>query len=121
MSDTRQECLIRRALEMSRLRMISQTSQDSWWYRLCDWKINTALVERVHLGMRQREAAIGRGVNTRCQGEDGVQPQRALCHVYHNFVRAPAACARHCELPRRPTTVAQPRCGNRVHWRWRRD
>jgi hypothetical protein len=57
---------------------------------VCDWKINTALVEKVNLGIRQRVAAIGRGVNTRCQGGDGVQPQRALCHVYHNFVRAQA-------------------------------
>jgi hypothetical protein len=31
-------------------------------------------------------AAIGRRVNTRCQGEDGLPQQLALVHGYHNFV-----------------------------------
>ncbi len=52
----------------------------------CGWKINTAFVERLNLDMRQRVAAIGRRVNTLCQGEDGLQHQLALFHVYHNFV-----------------------------------
>ena len=36
--------------------------------------------------MRQRGAAIGRRVNTLCQGEDGLQYQLVLFQVYHNFV-----------------------------------
>jgi hypothetical protein len=36
-------------------------------------------------------AAVGRRVNTLCQGEDGVQHQLALFHVYHNFVLAHAS------------------------------
>ena len=39
----------------------------------CGWKINTAMVERLNLDIRQRVAAIGRRVNTLCQGEDGLQ------------------------------------------------
>jgi hypothetical protein len=31
-------------------------------------------------------AAIGRRVNTLCQGEAGLRDQLALFHVYHNFV-----------------------------------
>jgi hypothetical protein len=31
-------------------------------------------------------AAIGRRVNTLCQGENGLQHQLAVFHVYHNFV-----------------------------------
>jgi hypothetical protein len=31
-------------------------------------------------------AAVGRRVNTLCQGEDGVRQQLALYHVYYNFV-----------------------------------
>ena len=31
-------------------------------------------------------AAVGRRVNTLCQGADGVQHQLAVFHVYHNFV-----------------------------------
>jgi len=50
------------------------------------WKINTAFVERLNLDIRQRVAAVGRRVNTLCQGEDGLQHQLALFHVYHNFV-----------------------------------
>jgi hypothetical protein len=30
-------------------------------------------------------AAIGRRVNTLCQGEAGLRDQLALFHVYHNF------------------------------------
>jgi hypothetical protein len=53
---------------------------------VCGWKINTAFVERLNLDLRQRVAAIGRRVNTLCQGEDGLQHQLALFHAYHNFV-----------------------------------
>ena len=52
----------------------------------CGWKINTSFIERLNLDLRQRVAAIGRRVNTLCQGEDGLQHQLALFHVYHNFV-----------------------------------
>ena len=41
---------------------------------------------RLNLDIRQRVAAIGRRVNTRCQGEAGVRDQLALFQVYHNFV-----------------------------------
>jgi IS1 family transposase len=50
------------------------------------WTINTAFVERLNLDIRQCVAAIGRRVNTLCQGEAGVRDQLALFHVYHNFV-----------------------------------
>jgi hypothetical protein len=50
------------------------------------WTINTAFVERLNLDIRQRVAAIGRRVNTLCQGEAGVQDQWILFQVYHNFV-----------------------------------
>jgi IS1 family transposase len=52
----------------------------------CGWTINTAFVERLNLDLRQRVAAIGRRVNTLCQGEGGVQDQLMLFQVYHNFV-----------------------------------
>jgi IS1 family transposase len=52
----------------------------------CGWTINTAFVERLNLDLRQRVAAIGRRVNTLCQGEAGVRNQLALFQVYHNFV-----------------------------------
>jgi IS1 family transposase len=52
----------------------------------CGWKINTAFVERLHLDIRQRVAAVGRRVNTLCQGEDGLQHQLVVFHAYHNFV-----------------------------------
>jgi IS1 family transposase len=52
----------------------------------CGWTINTAFVERLNLDIRQRVAAVGRRVNTLCQGEDGLQHQLVLFHVYYNFV-----------------------------------
>jgi len=52
----------------------------------CGWTINTAFVERLNLDIRQRVAAIGRRVNTLCQGEAGLRDQLILFQVYHNFV-----------------------------------
>jgi IS1 family transposase len=52
----------------------------------CGRKINTAFVERLNLDIRQRVAAVGRRVNTLCQGEDGLRQQLAVYHVYYNFV-----------------------------------
>jgi IS1 family transposase len=52
----------------------------------CGRKINTAFVERLNLDIRQRVAAVGRRVNTLCQGEDSLQYQLVLFQVYHNFV-----------------------------------
>jgi IS1 family transposase len=52
----------------------------------CGWAINTAFVERLNLDIRQRVAAIGRRVNTLCQGEAGLRDQLVLFQTYHNFV-----------------------------------
>jgi IS1 family transposase len=52
----------------------------------CGWSMNTAFVERLNLDLRQRVAAIGRRVNTLCQGEAGLRNQLVLFQVYHNFV-----------------------------------
>ncbi len=50
------------------------------------WTINTAFVERLNLDSRQGVAAIGRRVNTWCQGEAGLREQLALFQASHNFV-----------------------------------
>jgi IS1 family transposase len=57
----------------------------------CGGTINTAFVERLNLDIRQRVAAIGRRVNTLCQGEAGLRDQLALFQVYHNFVLSHAS------------------------------
>jgi len=57
----------------------------------CGWMITTAFVERLNLDIRQRVAAIGRRVNTLCQGEAGLRDQVALFHVYHHFVLSHAS------------------------------
>src|SRR5438128_3621668 len=46
-------------------------------------KINTAFVERLNLDIRQRVAAVGRRVNTLCQGEDGLRQQLVVYHAYY--------------------------------------
>jgi transposase-like protein len=68
----------------------------------CGWTINTPFVERLNLDIRQRVAAMGRRVNTLCQGEDGLRHQLALFQVYHNFV-LPHASLRQPLLGPEPT------------------
>src|SRR2546427_4768672 len=50
------------------------------------WHINTAFVERINLSIRQHVTAVGRRVSTLCKGEDGLQQQLALYHVYYNLI-----------------------------------
>jgi hypothetical protein len=77
----------------------------------CGWKINTAFVERLHLDIRQRVAAVGRRVNTLCQGENGLQHQLGLFQSYHNFVLP------HASL-RQPLLVPEPAHGRGVAKVW---
>jgi hypothetical protein len=63
------------------------------------WTINTAFVERLNLDIRQCVAALGRRVNTLCQGEAGLRDQLALFQVYHNFVRPHASLRQPLSVP----------------------
>jgi IS1 family transposase len=77
----------------------------------CGRKINTAFVERLNLDIRQRVAAVGRRVNTLCQGEDGLQHQLTVFQVYHNFVLP------HASL-RQPLLAPEPTNGSGSAKRW---
>jgi hypothetical protein len=70
----------------------------------CGWQINTSLVERLNLTIRQHVAAIGRRVSTLCKGEDGLRQQLALYHCYYNF------CLLHASL-RLPLPQPEPTNG----------
>jgi hypothetical protein len=61
----------------------------------CGWQINTAFGERLTLDIRQGVAAVGRRVNTLCQGEDGVHQQLVVFQSSHNF------CLPHASLRQR--------------------
>jgi IS1 family transposase len=78
----------------------------------CGRQINTAFVERLNLDIRQRVAAVGRRVNTLCQGEDGVRQQLALYHCYYNF------CLPHASL-RQPLPQPVPTNGTGSAKQWR--
>jgi hypothetical protein len=65
----------------------------------CGWTVNTAFVERLNLDIRQRVAAIGRRVNTLCQGEAGVRDQLVLFQVSHNFVLPHASLRQPLPVP----------------------
>jgi IS1 family transposase len=78
----------------------------------CGRKINTAFVERLNLDIRQRVAAVGRRVNTLCQGEAGLREQLTLFHVYHNFVLP------HASL-RQPLPAPEVTNGRGAAKRWR--
>jgi len=68
----------------------------------CTGTPNTAFVERINLTIRQHVAAVGRRVSTLCKGEDGIQQQLALYHVYYNFC-LPHASLRQALLQPEPT------------------
>jgi hypothetical protein len=78
----------------------------------CGWQINTALVERLNLDIRQRVAAGGRRVTTLCKGEDGVRQQLVLFQGYHNF------CLPHASL-RLPLAVPEWPKGTGAAQQWR--
>ena len=66
---------------------------------VCGWTINTAFVERLNLDIRQRVAAIGRRVNTICQGEQGLLDQLVLFQTYHHFVLFHASLCQPLRVP----------------------
>jgi IS1 family transposase len=78
----------------------------------CGWQINTSFVERLNLDIRQRVAAVGRRVNTLCQGEDGLRQQLVLFQVYFNF------CLPHTSL-RQPFLLPEPTNGSGSAKQWR--
>jgi transposase-like protein/IS1 family transposase len=78
----------------------------------CGWTINTAFVERLNLDLRQCVAAIGRRVNTVCQGEEGLLDRLVLFQTYHNFVLP------HASL-RQPLLVPEPTNGSGSAKLWR--
>jgi len=53
---------------------------------VCGWQINTSVVERLNLPIRQHVAAIGRRATTVCKSEEGLRQQVVLFQVYYNFV-----------------------------------
>ena len=74
-------------------------------------EINTAFIERLNLTIRQHVAAVGRRVSTLCKGEDGIQQQLALYHVYYNF------CLPHASV-RQPLLQPEPTHGTGSAKRW---
>jgi IS1 family transposase len=78
----------------------------------CGRKINTAFVERLNLDIRQRVAAVGRRVNTLCQGEEGLRHQLTVYHAYDNF------CLPHSSL-RQPLLVPEATNGSGSAKVWR--
>ena len=85
----------------------------------CGWTINTAFVERLNLDIRQRVAAIGRRVNTLCQGEAGLRDQLVLFQTYHNFVVPHASLRQPLPVPEATNGPGSARFGGRVPRRWR--
>jgi hypothetical protein len=76
----------RRIIEVKRRVVFGTKAAVGQVLAACGWQINTSLVERLNLSLRQRVAAIGRRSATPCKSENGVGQQLALFQVYHNFV-----------------------------------
>jgi len=64
-----------------------------------------------NLEIRQRVAAVGRRVNTLCQGEDSLRQQLVVYHVYYNF------CLPHTSL-RQPLAAPIPTNGTGSARQW---
>ena len=79
---------------------------------VCGRKMNTAFVEWLNLDIRQRVAAVGRRVNTLCQGEDGIRQQLVVYHAYYNF------CLPHASL-RQLLGIPEATHGTGAAKRWR--
>jgi hypothetical protein len=76
------------------------------------WQINTAFIERLHLTIRQRVAAVGRRVATLCKGEEGLRQLLAVYHCYDNF------CLPHASV-RQPLPQPEPTNGTGSTKPWR--
>src|SRR5262249_8979320 len=61
--------------------------------------------------IRQRVAAIGRRVNTLCQGEVGLRDQLALFQVYHNFALPHASLRQPVLIPEATNDSGSVRLG----------
>src|SRR5262245_23206940 len=84
------------------------------------WHINTAFVERLNLSIRLHVAAVGRRVSTLCKGEDELQQQLALYHVYYNFCLPHASLRQPVPHQYPPMARARPHSGSLVCRRWPR-
>jgi hypothetical protein len=78
----------------------------------CGWPSNTAFVERLHLRLRQRVAAMGRRSATPGKSEDGWRQQLVRCQGYPNCVWP------HARL-RRPLAEPVPTNGSGSGKGWR--
>jgi IS1 family transposase len=65
----------------------------------CGWQINTSLVERLNLSLRQRVVAIRRRSASPCKSSNGLSHQLVLFQVYHNFVLPHTSLRQPLQLP----------------------
>jgi hypothetical protein len=75
----------RRLVEVNHRVVCSTTGAVDQLVAACGWPLNTSVVARLHLRLRQRVAARGRRSAMPCQSDDGLGQQRALCQVSHTF------------------------------------
>src|SRR5206468_3174035 len=78
----------------------------------CGWQINTAVVERLNLSLRQHVTAVGRRVSTLCKSEDGLRQQLVVFQVYYNM------CLPHASI-RQPLAEPVPTNGTGSAKLWR--
>jgi hypothetical protein len=76
----------RRIVEVKRHVVIGAQAAVGQVLKAYGWVINTSIVERLNLSLRQRVAPIRRRSATSCKGEEGLSHPLILFQVYHNFV-----------------------------------
>jgi hypothetical protein len=75
------------------------------------WQRTTAVMERLHLRIRQHGAGGGRRVTTLCKPEGGLRQQPAFSHGYYNVCVPPSSLRQ--PLPRPTPTNGT---GAAKHW-----
>ena len=89
----------RRIVEVKRHVVVGTQAAVDQVLGACGWQINTSLVERLNLSLRQRVVAIRRRSASPCKSGDGLNHQLVLFQVYHNFVLPHASLRQPLPLP----------------------
>src|SRR5882724_524403 len=86
----------------------------------CGWQIDTAFVERLNLGIRQRVAAVGRRVTTLCKGRTACGTNWGCSTPITIFAWRMRACVCLCYSRYPPTARVQSSSGGPARRRWPR-
>jgi hypothetical protein len=102
----------RRLVEVKRHVVLGTQAMVDQVLSTCGWQINTSMVERLNLSLRQRVSAIRRRSATSCKSATGLAQPLIVFQVYHNFVLPHASLRQPLAEP-----ISPNRTGSARTWR----